>query len=118
MTDAELETRFHQVRETFFPRSRKARGYTVRRVVAPPDSPSDVRGTCGDGEITVDSDAVEYGGDLLDALLIHELAHIASLWHGQRWRDAMRQALSRAREIQREGLAEVLLWELVSHPPR
>ncbi|MBI5444667.1 MAG: hypothetical protein HY900_26060 [Deltaproteobacteria bacterium] len=103
--------RFEQVRAQFFPEWDRRRRWRVRVVrddahvviasFEPAQRELQVRPTMA----SMDSDTVE-------ALLVHEIAHHVSLWHGAKWQRRMLEAADAAESFGNDILAEKLRYDV------
>jgi len=104
-----LNQEFEYIKRTFFPRWDKKRKWKIRKVWHLP---------CG-GKYDTDSKTILLRSSLEDGdkdnlhrLLIHEICHCASNYHGKRYQDRYSKAKTRAEEIGREGLLKQMIEEL------
>jgi len=107
MINQKLNQELEYVRKTFFPRWDKGGEWRIRRFWHLP-----CRGKYDTDSKTILLRSILENKDDLHHLLIHEICHCASNYHGKRYQDRYLKAKTRAEEIGREGLVKKMIEEL------
>lgn len=112
MDKLNLAHEFEYIRETFFPRWDRKREWNIKAVQRLPDGA--VKGFYDDVSkaILIPQWLLSKNQDWLHSVLIHEISHCASIYHGKRFQKRYSKAGDEAKRIGRKLLANFIFFEL------